>query len=53
MDAEGDWVIPTKTFMGTWSSLAVWKEKEVIKLEKDIMPIEYVAMIRELFLAFR
>lgn len=29
---EGDWVVPLKPGLGTWRSLAVWKEKHVFKI---------------------
>ena len=50
---EGDWVIPYKPNMGTWRSLAVWKEKDVVKLPTDIVPMEYAAMMREMCVAYR
>ena len=50
---EGDWVIPYKPSMGTWRSLAVWKEKDVVKLPTDIVPMEYAAMMREMCVAYR
>jgi len=37
---EGDWAVPMKPFMGTWRSMAVWPEKELLKIDRDIMPIE-------------
>jgi trans-2-enoyl-CoA reductase len=44
---ENDWVIPMKTGMGTWRSLAVWKEKDLRKLPSaDLLPLEYAAMLR-------
>ena len=50
---EGDWVIPYKPNMGTWRSLAVWKEKDLVKLPTDIVPMEYAAMMREMCVAYR
>ena len=44
--SENDWVIPFKTGMGTWRSLAVWREKDVLKMPVDLMPVEYAAMLR-------
>ena len=42
-----DWVIPMKPGMGTWRSLAVWKEKDLRKLPAaDLLPTEYAAMLR-------
>lgn len=50
---EGDWVIPGQPHMGTWQSLAVWKESDILKFPKDIMPLEYGAVCREMCLAYR
>lgn len=50
---EGDWVMPYNPNMGTWRSLAVWKEKDLIKLPTDIVPMEYAAMMREMCVAYR
>lgn len=36
-----------------WCSLAVWKEKDCLRLPPDCLPIEYGALLRELFLAYR
>ena len=32
--------MPAKAGLGTWRTLAVWKEKDTIKLPVDIMPLE-------------
>ena len=50
---EGDWVIPMQTHMGTWRSLAVWKESDVLKFPKEGLPLEYAAVCREMCLAYR
>lgn len=50
---EGDWVVPFKACLGTWQSLAIWKEKECMKVPVDLMPLEYVAMMREMCVAYR
>ena len=50
---EGDWVVPFAADAGTWRSLAVWKEKDVIKIPADILPLEHAAMIREMCVAYR
>ena len=50
---ENDWVIPFKPGMGTWRSLAVWKESDILKVPVDIMPIEYAAQTREMCVAYR
>ncbi|KAK3283969.1 hypothetical protein CYMTET_8359 [Cymbomonas tetramitiformis] len=51
--AENDWVFPFKPGMGTWRSLTVWKEKDVLKMPVDLMPLEYAAMMHELCVAYR
>lgn len=54
---ERDVVLPFKTFMGTWRTSSVWKEKELLKVagteEDPIMPLEYLAMCREMCVAYR
>jgi len=50
---ENDWVFPFKPGMGTLRSLAVWREKDVLKMPVDLMPLEYAAMLRELCVAYR
>lgn len=30
--SENDWVFPFKQSMGTWRSLVVWKEKDLLKM---------------------
>ena len=49
---EGDWVVPLSDTMGTFSSLRVWDEKDLLKIERDVMPVEYAALWRELALAY-
>lgn len=51
--AENDWVLPFKAGMGTWRSLAVWKESDILKVPADIMPVEYASQIREMCVAYR
>ena len=51
--AEGDWVVPAATHVGTWRNLAVWKEADLLKVTKELMPLEHAAMLRELCLAYR
>lgn len=44
---ENDVVMPMKTGMGTWRSLAVWNEKDLRKLPSaEELPYEYAAMLR-------
>jgi len=50
---EGDWVMPFKAGMVTWRSLAVWKDKDVVKIPADLLPLEYAAVMREMCTAFR
>ena len=49
---ESDWVVPLSDTMGTFSSLRVWDEKDLLKIERDVMPVEYAALWRELALAY-
>lgn len=51
--SENDWVIPYKPGMGTWRSLAAWRERDVLKMPADLMPLEYAAMLREMCVAYR
>ena len=44
--SENDWVLPYKASMGTWRSLAAWREKDVLKIPADLLPMEYAAMLR-------
>ena len=52
---EGDWVVPHKpgSGFGAWASIAVVREKDLIKIPTDLMPLEYAAMHRELCVAYR
>ncbi len=50
---EGDWVVPATTHMGSWQSLAVWKEADLLKLPAETLPSEHAAVFRELCLAYR
>ncbi|CAG9460516.1 unnamed protein product [Pedinophyceae sp. YPF-701] len=51
--AEGDWVLPAKAFLGTWRSLAVWNEKDTLKIPRDLLPLEYACVLREMCTAYR
>lgn len=51
--AQGDWVVPAVTHLGSWRTLAVWKEADLLKLLKGTLPIEHAAVFRELCLAYR
>lgn len=51
--AENDWVIPAQPLMGTWRTMAVWKEKNLISVGKEVMPLEYMATLTEMCLAYR
>ena len=44
--SENDWVLPYKAGMGTWRSLVSWREKDVLKIPADLLPMEYGAMLR-------
>ena len=50
---ENDWVLPFRPDMGAWRSLAVWKEKDVLKVPAELMPLEYLAMHQEMCVAYR
>ena len=52
---EGDWVVPHKpgSGFGAWASIAAVREKDLIKIPTDLMPLEYAAMHRELCVAYR
>ena len=50
---EGDWIIPGKANMGTWRSLATVKEKDVIVIPKEVMPMDQAALLREMITAYR
>lgn len=50
---ENDWVIPLAPSMGTWRTLAVWKEKDLLRLPAEIMPLEQCALLREYLTAYR
>lgn len=51
--AEGDWVVPATTHLGTWRNLAVCKEAGLLKLPQEVLPVEHAAVFRELCLAYR
>ena len=51
--SDNDWVLPLKPGLGTWRSLAVWREKDVMKIPTDLLPLEYGAMLREMCVAYR
>jgi hypothetical protein len=37
--SEGDWVMPFKSNLGTWRSLATCKERDLMKIPADLMPM--------------
>lgn len=49
---EGEWVVPLKSHMGTWQSLAIMKGADLIVIPKECMPAEYAALSEQLCLAF-
>lgn len=51
--AENDWVIPAEPGVGTWASLVVAREKDLIRLPADCMPVEQLACYREALTAYR
>lgn len=50
---EGDWIVPLTPHLGMWRSLAALKEKDLLRLVPDIMPIEQAALLREMVTAYR
>lgn len=50
---ENDWVVPLKPFLGTWRSLLVAAEKDLLRLAPDAMPMEQCAVLRETLTAYR
>lgn len=50
---EGDWVIPLKPNTGTWRSLATMKEKDLLVIPADCMPMDQAAVLREMITAYR
>lgn len=50
---EGDWVIPMRANAGTWRSLAVIKEKDLLVVPQDCMSMDQLAVVREMITAYR
>ena len=50
---EGDWASPVKPGLGTWRSLATLREKDLMKIPADLMPVEHAATWREMCVAYR
>ncbi len=50
---EGDWVLPFKTHLGTWRTLVVANDADLLRIDQDLMPFEYLAMWREMCAAYR
>lgn len=50
---EGDWVVPIAPHAGTWRSLAAMREKDLLRLQPDVMPVEQAALLREMITAYR
>ena len=50
---EGDWVIPIRPNAGTWRSLAVFKEKDLLVVPQEAMSLDQVACVREMITAYR
>eukprot|EP00922_Rhytidocystis_sp_ex-Travisia-forbesii_P017584 GHVS01026202.1.p1 GENE.GHVS01026202.1~~GHVS01026202.1.p1 ORF type:complete len:833 (-),score=133.99 GHVS01026202.1:274-2772(-) len=49
---EGDWVMPLRDNLGTWQTAAIWRERDLLKIPPQILPREYAAVAKELFLAY-
>lgn len=50
---DNDWVIPLKSHLGTWQTLAVLKASELVAIITDCLPTEYAALSQQLCLAYR
>jgi trans-2-enoyl-CoA reductase len=50
---EGDWVIPMRANLGTWQSLAVMKEKDLLVVPRECMSLDQLAVVREMITAYR
>ncbi len=50
---EGDWVIPMRANAGTWRSLAVMKEKDLLVVPQECMSFDQLAVVREMITAYR
>ncbi len=50
---EGDWVVPLTPHAGTWRSLAALRERDLLRLPADVMPVEQAAVLREMITAYR
>lgn len=66
--AEGDHVLPLGSFAGTWRSMAVLRERQLLRLPagpgggggsaaggaaEPLMPLEYAALAREMAVAYQ
>lgn len=49
---DGDWVVPLRDGLGTFTSLSIWDDKDFMKVPKEIMPVEYMALHRELCVGY-
>lgn len=50
--AEQDWVMPVDATLGTWASLRVVKEKDLLRIPGDCMPLDQLACLREQLTAY-
>ncbi len=48
-----DWVVPVKMGLGTWRTMGVFREKDLLGISPEMMSEEYAAIIRILGTAFR
>jgi len=48
-----DWVIPLKPGLGTWRTMGVFREKDLLKISPELMSEEYASIVRMLCVAFR
>ncbi|KAH8083970.1 hypothetical protein JL720_8216 [Aureococcus anophagefferens] len=49
---DGDWVVPLRDGLGTFTPLSIWDDKDFMKVPKEIMPVEYMALHRELCVGY-
>ena len=50
---EGDWIMPLAAHSGSWRSLAALREKDLLRVPADVMPLEQAALLREMVTAYR
>lgn len=51
--SQGDYVIPGRSFLGTWRTLLVAKAKDLVPIPRELMSFEHLALLREMTTAYR